>query len=406
MAVAVEVLTTLLTVAGLMYLLLALLGARSFERACRAAVARDRGTDDGVRAPDVSILKPIKGVDPRMYAGFVSHCEQRYARRYELLFGINDSDDPAIAEVRRLQAEFPEVSIRLVECLDRLGASGKVSSLMQLLREARYDHVLINDSDIRVGPDYLTRTMAPFASHGEGSSERVGMVTALYRGRTEPEGGGLTLWARLEALGISTEFIPGVLTARKLEGGIRFGLGSTLACSREALAAAGGFEPLLDVLADDYELGARIARAGYRVELSAEVVETTVPAYDFRGFWEHQLRWARSTRDSRRWGYLGLGITYAIPWALLNCVATGFELWSFTLLSLVLLARVAVALTVGVGILRDNQVLRDIWLLPLRDCFGLLFWAWSYASDAVVWRGEQFRLQRGRLVRPQTPLGG
>jgi ceramide glucosyltransferase len=226
---------------------------------------------------------------------------------------------------------------------------------------------------------------------------KVGMVTALYRGRTAADGEALTLWARLEALGISTDFMAGVLAARKLEGGIHFGLGSTLAISRVALAAAGGLEPLIDSLADDYELGARIAQAGYRVELCGEVVETAVPAYDFHGFCEHQIRWARTTRDSRRWGYLGLGITYCIPWAALNCVASGFTLWSFTLLSLVVLARVAVALAVGVGLLGDAQVLRDIWLLPLRDFFGLGFWAWSFASDTIVWRGERFHLRNGRI---------
>jgi ceramide glucosyltransferase len=225
------------------------------------------------------------------------------------------------------------------------------------------------------------------------------MVTAPYLGRTAVDGPGLTLWARLEALGIATDFMPGVLTARKIEGGIHFGLGSTLAVSKQALAAAGGLEPLVDYLADDYEIGVRIARAGYRIELCGETVETTVPAYNFRGFWDHQLRWARSTRDSRRWGYVGLGITYCIPWAVLNCIASGFALWSFTLLSLVLLARVSVALSVGVGVLRDGQVLRDIWLLPLRDFVGLGFWAWSFASDTVVWRGEGFKLRNGRIAR-------
>jgi ceramide glucosyltransferase len=146
-------------------------------------------------------------------------------------------------------------------------------------------------------------------------------------------------------------------------------------------------------------MGVRIAGAGYRVELCGEVVETTVPAYSFRGFRDHQLRWARSTRDSRRWGYVGLGITFALPWALVTCVASGLALWSFTLLSIVLLARVAVALSVGVGILRDGQVLRDLWLLPLRDLFGLGFWAWSFAGDTVVWRGDRFHLRKGRITR-------
>ena len=391
MGTFVEAATTLLTLGGLVYMLLALWGARDFSRACRRLAAQ--AVSGPVFAPDVSILKPIKGVDPRMYAGLVSHCRQQYAGNFEIVFGVSSLADPAVNEIERLRTEFPGVAIRLVECRERLGASGKVTNLVQMLREARYAYVLINDSDIRVSPHYLTRVMQGFAD------ERVGMVTAPYLGRTADSGKGLTLWARLEALGISTDFIPGVLTARMLEGGIRFGLGSTLAMSHAALTAAGGLEPLVDYLADDYEMGARIAAAGYRVELCGEVVETTVPAYTFRGFWEHQLRWARSTRDSRRWGYIGLGITFCVPWAMLNCVATGFTLWSFSLLSLVLLARVAVALSVGVGLLADSQVLRDAWLLPLRDWLGLIVWVWSFASDEVVWRGERFRLGGGRLTR-------
>jgi ceramide glucosyltransferase len=135
------------------------------------------------------------------------------------------------------------------------------------------------------------------------------------------------------------------------------------------------------------------------VELAAEVVETTVPAYSLRGFVDHQMRWARSTRDSRRGGYFGLCVTYVLPWALLAVVASGAALWSFSLLSLALLARVSVALVVGVGLLRDGQVLRDVWLLPVRDCFGLFFWLWSYAGNTIVWRGERFALRRGQLER-------
>ena len=386
MAIWIEVLFTLLTLSGLAYLLIALWGARDFGHYWRRQVVAGF-------APDVTILKPVKGADPRMYAGFVSHCRQEYAGRFELVFGVSGLDDPACVEVARLQAEFPECAIRLVECRERLGTSGKVSNLVQMLREAQYEHVLINDSDIYVGPRYLARVMGSFAD------AKVGMVTAPYIGRAIAGAKGLTVWSRLEALGISTDFLPGVLTARKLEGGIRFGLGSTLATTKTIVAKIGGLEGLVESLADDYEMGARIFAAGYRVELSDEVVETTVPPYGFRGFWEHQIRWARTTRDSRRWGYLGMGITYAVPWAVMTCVASGFELWSFSLLSLVLLARVAVALSVGVGVLRDGQVLRDLWLLPLRDCFGLIFWAWSFAGDTVIWRGERFRLRNGRLER-------
>ena len=386
MATAIEVITALLTLAGVAYLVLALWGARSFAHYWQ------RKKPGGGFAPDVTILKPVKGVDPRMYAGLASHCRQQYAGSFELVFGVSTLDDPAVGEIDRLRAEFPDCAIRLVECRERLGTSGKVSNLVQMLREARYEHVLINDSDIFVSPRYLTRVMECFAD------PTVGMVTAPYIGRTAEARPAMTVWSRLEALGISTDFLPGVLAARWLEGGIRFGLGSTLATSKTALAKAGGLEPLAEYLADDYELGERVANAGYRVELCCEVVETTVPAYRFSGFRDHQLRWARSTRDSRKLGYMGLGITYALPWAMMTCVASGFALWSFSLLSVVVLARVAVALSVGVGVLGDGQVLRDLWLLPLRDFFGLGFWAWSFAGDTVVWRGETFHLHHGRIM--------
>lgn len=377
--------TALLTVSGIVYSCLALWGARRFEREVRAA---ERQAADALNAsvPGISILKPVKGVDPRMHAGLASHCAQRYAGEFELLFGVSSLEDPAVAEIARLRVEFPEINIRLIECPQRLGPNGKLSNLTQMLPQARFEHILVNDSDILVSPDYLTRVAARFRD------EKVGLVTALYVGHASG-----TLWSKLEALGISTDFIPGALTARALEGGLRFGLGSTLATTKSALAAIGGFEALTDQLADDYELGARLHRAGYRVELVHEVVATSVPAYTLRGFCEHQLRWSRSTRDSRRAGYVGLGITYVLPWALLTVLASGGALWSFTLLSVALLVRVAVALSVGVGLLRDGQVLRDLWLLPLRDAFGLAFWAWSYAADTVVWRGEQFHLERGRL---------
>ncbi len=388
MAAAVQIVLVLLTLSGLAYLALALSGARVFSRRMRG------GGGTGDFAPGVTVLKPLKGVDARMYEALQSHCRQGYAGAYELVFGVSSAEDPACAEVERLRGEFPEVAMRLVVCPERLGTSGKVSNLVQMLRLATYEFVIVNDADILVGPRYLERVMRVFAE------ERVGMVTAPYIGRA---GAGLNgrvgIWSKMEALGISTDFMPGVLTARMLEGGIRFGLGSTLAIRRAALEEAGGFEAVLECLADDYELGARIAKAGYRVELCGEVVETTVPAYGFAGFRDHQMRWARSTRDSRRWGYVGMGVTFCVPWAVFCCVASGFALPSFALLSLAVLARVAVALSVGVGVLGDGQVLRDLWLLPVRDFFGLGFWMWSFAGDTVVWRGERFRLRDGLLER-------
>ncbi len=387
MGTLVEAIVAALTLAGMVYMMLALWGARSYVR----TVVQTAPADAGVAG--VSLLKPLKGVDPRMYVGLASHCQQVYSGPVELVFGVHRMDDPAVAEVERLRAEFPAMAIKLVECPERLGTSGKVSNLVQMLPHASYEHIIINDSDIFVPPGYVHGVMRFF------TDSKVGMVTAPYLGRTGAGGREKTVWAKLEALGISTDFMPGVLTARLLEGGIRFGLGSTLAMTKTALAQAGGLAPLVEYLADDYELGKRIAAAGYRVALCGERVETTVPAYGLRDFWNHQMRWARSTRDSRKAGYLGLGITYCVPWALLTVLASGGALWSFSLLSLALLARVAVALTVGVGVLRDEQVLRDLWLLPLRDAFGLLFWLWSFAGDTVVWRDETFRLRDGRIAR-------
>jgi len=378
LAVIIESITTILALCGLGFYLAALWSARDFVRCKRPSTAAFH--------PPVSILKPLKGFDHDMYASFASHCRQQYAGEYEILFGVGSMDDPAVSAVEQLKSDFPEVAIRLILGPEVLGTNGKVSNLAQLVPEARFAYILINDSDIKVSPRYLERVMAPFAD------AKVGMATALYRGRSHG-----TLGSKMEALGISTDFAAGVLTARKLEGGIRFGLGSTLAVSREALAAIGGLAPLADYLADDYELGARIAARGYRVELIDEIVETTVPAYSFGQFVAHQLRWARGMRDARKKGYAGVVFTYGLPWAMLNLIAAGASLSSLALLSLVCAARVTLALAIGVGIVRDMQVLRDLWLLPLRDLLALFTWAWSYAGNTITWRDKTFVLKDGKL---------
>lgn len=388
-AIIVAGITTLLTLAGLGFYSIALWSARAF--------LRRRPFSAAGFSPSVSILKPLRGADPGMAEAFASHCRQQYAGEYEILFGVSTFEDPAVAAAHRLQADFPEHSIRLILCPEVLGPNGKVSNVAQLVPHARGKILVINDSDITVGPHYLSRITAPFAPGNE--EPATGLVTALYRGRTHR-----SLGSKLEALGIATDFAPGVLTSRWLEQGLHFGLGSTLAVSRPALDAIGGLAPLAAYLADDYQLGARIFAAGFRVELAAEVVETSVPAWSFRGFADHQLRWLRTMRESRRGGYAGLIFSYGLAWAFLNLIATGFALPAFALFSLALLFRVGLALGVGVGILGDAQVLRDVWLLLPRDLLALGLWAWSYASDTVSWRGERFSLKNGKLtpVAPDT----
>jgi ceramide glucosyltransferase len=381
MAFAVEIATTVLAVAGMGYFVAALIAARVY-------VARRKVTLRSLPAfaPGVSVMKSLKGLDPGMMDAFRSHCTQNYAGEYELLFGVSSMDDPAVAAVEQLKAEFPALAIRLVECPEKLGTNGKVSTLVQLARHARHEYLLINDSDITVATHYLTRVMACFAR------EDVGLVTALYRGQAHG-----TLASRMEALGIAADFQASVLLAKLLEGGLHYGLGSTLAVRREALEKAGGLIALVDHLADDYEMGARVDRAGYRVELSAAVVETAVPAYKWRGFVEHQLRWFRTVRDARPGGYVGLLFTHGLAWALINVVASGVSPVSLWLLAMSLFLRFGLAMTVGAEVLGDRQVLANLWLLPVRDVVAMGLWVAGFAGNTIVWRGQRFVLRGGKL---------
>jgi len=334
----------------------------------------------------VSILKPLKGTDPEMYESLRSHCLQGFSE-YEIIFGVSEGSDPAIPLIERLQLEFPQRTIRLVLCDKNLGANTKVSNLAQMLPEARHEFILVNDSDIRVPADYLQRVTAPLAD------AQVGLVTCLYRGVP-----GRTLGSRLEALGISTDFSAGVLAARQLEGGIRFGLGSTLAFRRHDLEAIGGFEAFVDYLADDYEIGRRISEHGLEVKLSEVVVETYLPPYTLREFVDHQLRWGRTVRDSRRWGYFGLALTFGFAWALLALLLSRGALWAWILLAMSLGLRFAVALLVGRSILDDRELIPLLPLLPIRDLIATLVWIISLAGKKVIWRGKSFRLKEGRLT--------
>jgi ceramide glucosyltransferase len=386
-------------VSSCFYYLFCLWSADSFLHEQKARVS-PRATE---KLPPVSILKPLKGTDPEIYEGFRGHCLQDYPQ-YEIIFGVSDPNDDAVASVRRLQQEFPQRAILLVVCPERFGANVKVSNLEQMLQTARYEYLLVNDSDIRVEPDYLRRVIAPLAAdahvqeqnslHERNKDERVGMVTCLYRGIAAP-----TLGSRLESLGIGTDFCAGVLVARQLESGLHFGLGSTLAFRRTDLQHAGGFRAIVDFLADDYELGRRISLLGLKVLLSDVVVETHLPAYDLNGFLAHQIRWARGVRDSRLGGYIGLAATFGFLWSLLNLIAAHAAPWSWAVLVAVLLLRFAVAVKVGRGVLRDKTLMKHLWLLPFRDLIAVGIWIVSFFGHTVIWRGDRFQLKNGRLSR-------
>jgi len=377
----VEIVATIGAISGITYNLLCLWSAISFLRAGKVAGNGTRPT------PPVSILKPLKGTDPGMYESFRSHCLQDYPE-YEIIFGVSNRNDTAVAVVERLKAEFPQQQIILMVCDLQLGANVKVSNLAQMVAEARHQYLVVSDSDIRVAPHYLNRVMAPL------HDAKVGLVTCLYRGVAAEN-----LGSRLESIGISTDFAPGVLAARTVEHGIHFGLGSTLAFRRADLAVIGGFESFADYLADDYELGKRISELGLQVVLSNEVVDTFLPLYSLSEFIRHQLRWSRTVRGSRYWGFAGLIFTFALPWAMLAVLCSEGQPWAWTLVFLALCFRLAVAMVVGRRILEDRNCLRLAWLIPLRDILAVFIWAASLVRNTIAWRGDRFRLKDGKLVK-------
>src|ERR1019366_3407520 len=248
---AVALLYPLLALAGTAYFTMCIVAAKRFQRDCSRL-----SPGETPFTPPASILKSLKGLDPHMYSALRSHCLFDYPE-YEVLFGASDANDPALALVEKLRDEFPQAMLRVVHCPQALGLNGKVSNLAQMLPQARYEHIIINDSDILVPRDYLQRVLAPL------TRPEVGMVTTLYRGLA-----GRTLGSKLEGLGLSTDFRGGVLVARVMEGGIRFALGATIATSKTVVREIGGLQPLADYLGDDYELGARTAAAGYQVRLA------------------------------------------------------------------------------------------------------------------------------------------
>jgi ceramide glucosyltransferase len=326
----------------------------------------------------VSVLKPLRGLDPNTYEAFVSQIQQQYPR-FEILFGVRDEDDPAAIEVRRLMRDFPDAPVRLIVGAAS-AANGKVGVLMELARQARYPLWVVNDSDIKVTPTYLSSVVLPF------SDEKIGLVTCLYRARAH------SLPATWEALGIGTDFMPSTLVAPLL--GVReFGLGSTLAFRAADLNRLGGFAAVADYLADDYQLAKQITRLGKRVLLSTYIVETSVNDSTWWGVWHHQVRWARTIRISKGRSYAGLPITHAGLWAL---IAAACGAWvPFTIL---LAVRIASALITGGLVLRSSIATALFWLAPVWDVYAFAVWTASYMSKEVRWRDRRLRIDaQGRI---------
>ena len=335
--------------------------------------------------PPVSILKPVRGVDREAYENFASFCRLDYPE-YEILFGVSDADDPAIPIVKTLQRDFPHRSIRLFVGVPSLGASPKMNNLCRLVREAKYDLLVINDSDVRVEPDYLLHAAAPL------KDPSVGVVTAFFRSITEGN-----FASDLDAVGVPSDSSANALVARKFSR-IDFALGWTMVITKERLEEIGGFEAMASHHSDDFTLGHRIAERGYRVELMRKPVWMVFPREGLRQFFKHELRWSIMLRNIRPLGYVGIALTFGLPWALLAALAAHSFAGSAAYLSAFLFLRLTMAWTVGVWGLGDPVVRKKMWLIPLRDAANFFVWVAGFFSNTVCWRGTDYQVKKSCLI--------
>ena len=331
--------------------------------------------------PPISILKPLAGLDLELEANLRTFFEQDYPD-YEVLFAVRSQDDPAVAVVERLRREYPRIRSRLLITGEPPYPNAKVYSLDHLLAAAAHDLVVMSDSDTRVTSDLLRTVAAEF------QDGRLGIATCPYRAVSGP-----SFWSRLEATGLNTDFIAGILVARMIEG-MRFAVGPTIVARRPVLQAIGGFDVLKDYLAEDFVMGQLAAEAGHGVILSSYVIEHHIGSTSLRPNATHRIRWARSTRRSRPWGYVGQLFTMPVPLALLVCVAQPG--W-WPILPATLVVRGLAAYVVSKHVLKA----RINWLLlPTEDVTAFFFWLAGFFGNTIVWRGRRYRLKRdGRFER-------
>jgi ceramide glucosyltransferase len=363
--------------------------AATYAVAAALAVRRGPGAEPELRsrpakAPAVTILKPLCGAEHELYECLRSFCDQDYAH-FQIVFGVSDGDDPAVAVVRRLQREFPRLDLRLVVDRRQHGSSRKVSNLLNMMPFARHDFLVISDSDVRVTRDYLSGIVPRLLD------PEVGIVTCPYRGK--PRSG---LWSLLGALFINDWFIPSVRVAA-MSGSRAFAFGATIAVRRQVLAGIGGFASIANQLADDYRLGELTRRLGLRTVLSDVVVETCVDERSFGELVRHELRWLRTIRAVRPLGYSLSFITFGPPVAALGALIARGAWPTVALLAITVSARVAVHVRVRAP---RAPIARDLWVLPLRDGLGLALWGWGFATRRVHWRDDRFWVTRDGSAQP------
>lgn len=334
-------------------------------------------------SPAVSIVKPVKGMDADSYDNFASFCSQQYSGEVQLVFAAASPDDAIIPIIRQLIDDFTHHDITLIINPALHGPNYKVSNLINAFPQVKYDIIIVCDSDVSVEPNYLQSVTSHFADH------QTGLVTSLYR--TSDVHGIATA---LEATGFTTEMIPNVLIARQFEG-LTFALGASMAVRRNALEAIGGFEALAGYLADDYQLGNKVHRAGWHIALDSCFVESVISPESLMAVLSRQLRWARTMRVSRPGGYLASGVTLPFPAALLASLLAPSPVVGVTAVALLYGVRLSVSLFFSRRFVRDGLFPTWLWLLPLRDMLAFFTWALSFLGNRVDWRGSRFVLKSG-----------
>ena len=360
----------------------------AFACAARVQNLRPAGT---TYAPPVTVLKPVRNDDGQLYSNLRSFCDQDYPL-YEVLFGVRNADDPAVAVVDRLIREFPQLDLACIVTGAPIGSNRKVSTLEALSRFARYDTLVVADADMRVGPDYLRAVVTPLADPS------VGLVTCLYRGIAS---GGLA--STLGAMFINEWFIPGVMVGARLAP-LRNAFGATLACRGDVLASIGGFAALADHLADDYMMGALISRRGLRIVLAPYLVSNIVVEQNLRGLVFHELRWVRTFRTVRPLAYVWTGVTHGIPLAMLLLAVAGPTPAAMTALAVNVLIRCGgrVALYRRLGVPMRWSTAR---LVPVRDVLSFALWALSFLGRQVHWGDERFSVDAEGRLHPVVAAG-
>jgi ceramide glucosyltransferase len=339
--------------------------------------------------PPASIVKPVRGLDREVYENFASFCRLDYPE-YEVLFAVSGTDDPVCAVIEKLRADFPACCIRLITKVPHIGTNDKVNNLCQLAQNAKYDLLVMSDSDVRVEPDYLKQVIAPFAD------PEVGAVTAFYKSLSAGN-----LASNLDALGMYMDSAPAALVAKKMEGNMRFAFGWTMATSKRHLAEIGGWEQMANFHSDDFELGNRIARSGHRIELMKKPVSMVFPKETLSEHFRRELRWSIGLRSVRPLGYWGLLFTHGLPWALLaaaTAVSIGSIQLAFSYLAAYMILRVGLTWTTGKWGLGDRQLLKILWLVPLRDALSFIIWISGFFTNKITWRGLTYHVKHGQLI--------